>query len=190
MHGKKRAAQSVNTDVRLRIWENEGTLWAVWRGSWDVGEGLVLWTLWHMFSLSPLPTSLNFFHWTINALLPWGVVTEGGMRGYHLLFINTGSGNTPHCQPNPLSLHLVPWQGGWVGVGSGGGGCRDQVQRPRCSANEDDRVFTLLQLWMFADEDRVGRGVMAKKKDPCCCLHTAFCTVLHLILSPQLSFCI
>lgn len=130
------------------FWENEGTLWAVWWGSWEVGEGLVLWTLWHMFSLSPLPTSLNFFHWTINALLPWGVVTEGGMWGYHLLFINTGSGNTPHCQPNPLSLHLVPWQGGWGGVGSGGGGCRDQVQRPRCSANEDDRVFTPLQLWM------------------------------------------
>lgn len=101
------------------FWENEGTLWAVWRGSWEVGEGLVLRTLWHMFSLSPLPTSLNFFHWTINALLPWGVVTEGGMRGYHLLFINTGSGNTPHCQPNPLSLHLVPWQGGWGGVGWG-----------------------------------------------------------------------
>lgn len=37
---------------------------------------------------------------------------EGGMQGLHLLFINTGSGNTPHCQPNPLSLHLVPWQRG------------------------------------------------------------------------------
>lgn len=39
------------------------------------------------------------------------------MWGYHLLFINTGSGNAPHCQPNPLSLHLVPWQGGG-GVGA------------------------------------------------------------------------
>lgn len=77
------------------------------------------------------------------------------MWGYHLLFINTGSGNTPHCQPNPLSLHLVPWQGG------GGGGCRDQVQSPRCSTDEDDRVFTPLQLWIYADEDRVGWGVMA-----------------------------
>lgn len=37
---------------------------------------------------------------------------EGGMWGFHLLFINTGSGNTPHCQPNPPSLHLVPWQRG------------------------------------------------------------------------------
>lgn len=98
------------------------------------------------------------------------------MRGYHLLFINTGSGNTPHCQPNPLSLHLVPWQGGWGGVGSGGGGCRDQVQRPRCSANEDDRVFTPLQLWMYADEDRVGWGVMAytKKKRPLFLLSHSF----------------
>lgn len=31
--------------------------------------------------------------------------TEGGMWGFHLLFISTGSGNTPHCQPNPPSLH-------------------------------------------------------------------------------------
>ena len=28
-----------------------------------------------------------------------------------LLFIIGGSGNTPHCQPNPLLLHLVPGRG-------------------------------------------------------------------------------
>lgn len=46
---------------------------------------------------------------TLGSGEPW---TEGGMWGFHLLFINTGSGNTPHCQPNTLSLHLVPWQRG------------------------------------------------------------------------------
>lgn len=134
------------------FWENQGAL----RGQCDRG-GSCFCEPRDTCSLSPPcppPSNFLFFfvHWTTNALLPWGVVTQGGMRGYHLLFINTGSGNTPHCQPNPLSLHLVPWQGGrgvcwWCG-GAGWGGV-DQVQRPRCSAKGDDRVFTpLLQLWM------------------------------------------
>lgn len=126
--------------------------------SWEIREGLVSWTLRHLFSL--LPTSQPLSHWTINAPLPWGGVeswTGAGMQGFHLLFINTGSGNTPHCQPNPLSLHLVPWQRGgfamtryrvpdvpWM---TGGG--------INVGAMQTDRTLTLVQLWMFTNEDRV-----------------------------------
>lgn len=119
MHGKKRAARPVNTDVCLCFGKTEAGYGGSAAGSCRSGRVLFLRTSRHMFTLSALPTSFHFFfiHWTTNALLPWGVVTQGGMWGYHLLFINTGSGNTPHCQPNPLSLHLVPWQErGWGGV--------------------------------------------------------------------------
>lgn len=73
------------------------------------------------------------------------------MRGFHLLFINTGSGNTPHCQPNPLSLHLVPWQRGAAMT-------RYRGPDVPWMRGVDDKVFTPLQLWMYADEDRVGWG--------------------------------
>lgn len=79
----------------------------------EIREGLVSWTLRHMFSLScPPPSSLSLNYKCPPTLGSGEQWTEGGMRGFHLLFINTGSGNTPHCQPNPLSLHLVPWQRG------------------------------------------------------------------------------
>lgn len=41
---------------------------------------------------------------------------------------------------------------------------------------QDDRVFTPLQLWIYADEERVGWGVM----DPCYHSHTVCCRVLYL----------
>lgn len=67
------------------------------------------------------------------------------------------------------------------GRGVGVGGCRDQVQSPRCSTDEDDRVFTPLQLWIYADEE-VGVGCNGIYwRDPCYCSHTAFCPVLHLL---------
>lgn len=100
--------------------------------SWEIREGLVSWTPRHLFSLfctPPFFLSLNYkCPPTLGSGDSW---MEGGMRGFHLLFINTGSGNTPHCQPNPLSLHLVPWQRG---------GCQDQVQSPRCCMDDEDRV--------------------------------------------------
>lgn len=64
----------------------------------------------HLFSLfCPPPSSLSLNYECPSTLGSGEPRMEGGMQDFHLLFINTGSGNTPHCQPNPLSLHLVPW---------------------------------------------------------------------------------
>lgn len=120
--------------------------------SWEIREGLVSWTLRHLFSLSCPPPSFLSLNYkcppTLGSGEPW---TEGGMRGFHLLFINTGSGNTPHCQPNPLSLHLVPWQRGAAMT-------RYRAPDVPWMRGVDDRVFNPLQLWMYTDEDRVGWG--------------------------------
>lgn len=81
--------------------------------SWEIREGLVSWTLRHLFSLSCPPPSFLSLNYKCPPTLGSGELwTERGMWGFHLLFINTGSGNTPHCQPNTPSLHLVPWQTG------------------------------------------------------------------------------
>lgn len=131
--------------------------------SWEIREGLVSWTLRHMFSLSCPPPSLLSLNYkcppTLGSGEPW---MEGGMRGFHLLFINTGSGNTPHCQPNPFSLHLVPWQRGAAMT-------RYRAPDVPRMRGVDDRVFTPLQLWMYADEDRVGWGEFngIYWRDPC-----------------------
>lgn len=126
---------------------------------------------------------------TLGSGEPW---TQGGMRGFHLLFINTGSGNTPHCQPNPLSLRLVPWQRG-VAV------TRYRAPDVPWMRGEDDRVFTPSQLWMHADEDRVGWGGCNGTywRDPCYCSRRVVCLssafpLLSCIISPfflYLSFC-
>lgn len=91
------------------------------------------------------------------------------MWSYHLLFINTGSGNAPHCQPNPLSLHLVPWQGG-----GGVGAAVTRYRAPDVLWIRLTGVFTPFQIlqhvcWW-------GRCVMARIDS---CYSSGFCPVRH-----------
>lgn len=151
--------------VFVRVLGKSGALWLVL----NIGSSLK--TYFH--SLLP-PSSLSL---TYECPLPWGAVTEFGMWGYHLLFINTGSGNAPHCQPNPLSLHLVPWQGG--------GGVRAAVTRYRAPDGLWIRmmgVFTPFQVlqhvcwWSRCVTACIGS-----------CYSSGFCPATHLFFLPFLS---
>lgn len=157
MHMKKCALVTGSVDAYVCVFlGNRGHSMGSLTESWEIREGLVSWTLRHMFSLSCPPPSFLPLNYkcppTLGSGEPW---TEGGMQGFHLLFINTGSGNTPHCQPNPPSLHLVPWQREGGGLGAVTRYRAPDVLRMR---GEADRVFTPLLLWMYADEDNVGWG--------------------------------
>lgn len=62
MHGKKRAAQPVNTDVRLCFGKTKEDYGGSATGQLPIGEGLVFANLaTHVLSLSALPTALHFF---------------------------------------------------------------------------------------------------------------------------------
>ena len=139
MHMKKCALVTGSVDMYVCVFlGNRGHSMGSLKESWEIREGLVSWTLRHMFSLYCPPPSFLSLNYkcppTLGSGEPW---TEGGMRGFHLLFISTGSGNTPHCQPNPLSLHLVPWQ-----RGGGGGAAVTRYRAPDVPQmrGEDDRV--------------------------------------------------
>lgn len=62
MHGKKRAAQPVNTDVRLCFGKTKADYGGSATGQLPIGEGLVFANLvTHVLPLSALPTALHFF---------------------------------------------------------------------------------------------------------------------------------
>lgn len=120
--------------------------------SWDISEGLLLCTSRHMFSLSlsHSPASrLSFIELQMPPYLgEWWRREECEATTCFSLTQDLVTHLTVNLIPS-LSI-LSPGR-----VLMGVGGCRDQVQSPRCSMDKDDRVFTLLQLWMYADEDRV-----------------------------------
>lgn len=105
--------------------------------SWEIREGLVSWTLRHLFSLSPahLPP---VFDWTINAPLPWGVVSHGRREECgastcfsltqdlvthltvnlipSLSILSPGKGGLPWPGTEPQMFH--GFEGGWWMTGS------------------------------------------------------------------------